>query len=1650
MQPERVMQIDSVGYLLFHVLHVGGPVPTNGEVYIIQQDTKKRKIPDAASVDTQQRISGRDGCTLIEDPCKWSSEQGRSLFNCLFSSVEKHGLIVRAEVLCASSDKPNCYWVRADMALPHRWWDSRHAPLKRNPCMARVFSLLHSPSAALPQPLVADGDLLPPGLPSNPKQPEPFSLAACFAELPSFTKPGSLKQQDIAAFSTTSAQRSLADLPSEVLRIVLGYLPRRDVQAMSQVCCLFRMLTVDRVPGLRLELVPHQWAAVMWMRQREAVPQKTPHPCWRPLSHPVLGRTLWANVATGELDLSAPEPVVDCRGGLFCDEPGLGKTITALALILRTKGTQPLPPEGAVLSYVPDSWGGKRAFYTVKLEDTPSSGTPRGTQRTRPRRRPSLRDPRTLSEAFAAAASEGAAQATSAPLPWAACSGDACSGSPTGPAGTPDTPSVGRLELSTGTQQATAPEDEPGERHTDPVRASEEATGVLVPLVEECEETHARNSDAECPEPNALDAGLGAWSRTPQTLAHVGTLRYVRRPFKDKDCDSRPPSDADRDPPYTLSRSHSPVPVCMTCTGRTSGDAAVRAEDEWQDMQDGSTGQSDSAARTSSGDSTLESTPEMWSKPRDCQTEPQADVDEPHQHPLWSGPVTKGRRTGPNAVTKPTERECLQTPRTHGGGNPSYEVQLTPEQRGKTVVGHASPDRGIEPPCASEEGVSACGGGCVKDEDGNRQKRVRFADAPSCGTAEGGNRVEDADVAPEPEPQRKRVRFAEEPTLEEQGCGAGGNMELDAEEEKEEEGATVWVQCEECHKWRDLPPGYEVQKDAPWFCKAHPDRNQQSCDLPQDDRMQKELLTSVLLECSGFVPASDCAPDPKLREHNERHYCRLLSQDPARVAASRIAKWVLGQEPARLLTPFLVPHQIREAPGWGRMLREFQFTPAPEGQGSRKGKGKSRTPSSTKKGAAAPFRWLQHPSCINLRFDMPALSSALEACAQGHVGEQTVFLSAATLVVIPGTLVSHWIDQLDRHADLSYTVLASDAASSSATPQSLAWDYDLVITTFQRLSNDWNPRKRWASPLMRVHWLRVILDEGHMLGACLSLTNKLAMASALRAERRWVMTGTPTPSRPSSDIAHLQPLLAFLGQSPYGLLRSSWDDAVQRPFQGRLVEGRARLMDLLRRIMLRSSKADLRLPPLSRKVTLLDFEIEHAHSYNALAEVVERNLLLADWGDPSHRESMLALRNSAWASQMLDNMRMSCCVAGAINLRVKEEDVQETLDLIADRLGYSKPAPLGMGPPWVDGSHPLANVEGALRYGAPCEVCGAHARLPCVTPCAHILCLACTSRDKYKCVKCGTAYRMQSVEDPERLQHNPQPKWDVPHELIEWQPSYTQKGAKSVSGGEWSDAWQVTKSSKVAYLMRRLLEIGAIRPFRPSPSPVPAEGNEINENEANDQNGDDVNANEANEQSGDGGGHNQKDENDDQHRDRFVAEKVIVFTQFWQHIRLIMQNLEAHGTVYAVFKRDRKAFEKEEAIYKFQHNPRCGVLLMDSAGAVGLDLSFVPWMILMEPLPDRSLEEQVVARAYRMGAKRPIVVETLVMKGTVEEQILAGTRALRGSVPGTAGGTTWDCVEVTKDPAEKETVAVRNRILSSVHRVEIASLPGQAHSRTYF
>lgn len=84
--------------------------------------------------------------------------------------------------------------------------------------------------------------------------------------------------------------------------------------------------------------------------------------------------------------------------------------------------------------------------------------------------------------------------------------------------------------------------------------------------------------------------------------------------------------------------------------------------------------------------------------------------------------------------------------------------------------------------------------------------------------------------------------------------------------------------------------------------------------------------------------------------------------------------------------------------------------------------------------------------------------------------------------------------------------------------------------------------------------------------------------------------------------------------------------------------------------------------PKSRKACLLHQmwvaraatlgECWRMHTPHACVQTIMRNLLLADWFDEGHRESLLHPKRSKPAAELLTNMRLACSVAGQTNFQV--------------------------------------------------------------------------------------------------------------------------------------------------------------------------------------------------------------------------------------------------------------------------------------------------------------------------------------------------------------------------------------------------------------
>jgi len=610
------------------------------------------------------------------------------------------------------------------------------------------------------------------------------------------------------------------------------------------------------------------------------------------------------------------------------------------------------------------------------------------------------------------------------------------------------------------------------------------------------------------------------------------------------------------------------------------------------------------------------------------------------------------------------------------------------------------------------------------------------------------------------------------------------------------------------------------------------------------------------------------------------------------------------------------------------------------------------------------------------------------------VNMRAAHLACATLVVVPGTLIDHWVEQAARHVAPGTAPLRVLLESQVNDPVELA-RCDMVLTTFERLSV-----AKSDSPLFAIHWLRVVLDEGHALGSN-AITDRHKNACALLAERRWLMTGTPAPEQAGASFAEqasrLKPLLAFLRDPTYGS-SADWKAAIGRllnpghPSHG---EGVARLRACLSRVMARAVKADM--PNLARcrhKVTLLNFEAAHAKSYNELCLFTERALLLADWNDPECPQSLLHPRQAAQCRNTVRNLRLACSVAGTWARQWARVEIDDSRGMQCDvhHPGWKGILPAAhQQPGWRPPSEArLDAAEKAWMSGGTCELCGLALSLVVVTPCSHVLCMDCVQTSAERCAlpSCRMPFAMQVTASGAR----------VPQDCIELQPAIIHS---------WSSSWEKTNSSKVDHVLRGLKAVDepelwaagrarAVRRRHAVAHAVHATRAAAHADLAGDQQltlGQTAKLIDALSKAALAAlvGVESEDRwtSDGSDAHKTPPKKHILYSPFLDHLQLFATHLLDAGIRFAWLVAGCSAEERRAFVGAFKHDPTTTVLLMDEAGEVGHDLSCASNVWLLEPLRDAAREEQVISRAHRLGCLHATVeVETLAMRGTMEESLL--------------------------------------------------------------
>ncbi|PFH55302.1 hypothetical protein XA68_10152 [Ophiocordyceps unilateralis] len=316
-------------------------------------------------------------------------------------------------------------------------------------------------------------------------------------------------------------------------------------------------------------------------------------------------------------------------------------------------------------------------------------------------------------------------------------------------------------------------------------------------------------------------------------------------------------------------------------------------------------------------------------------------------------------------------------------------------------------------------------------------------------------------------------------------------------------------------------------------------------------------------------------------------------------------------------------------------------------------------------------------------------------CVKAKTRTQTIHLSSASIVIAPNNLVAQWKSEIEKHTTgLSLVVLVKNDA---LPPVDELRDYDIVLfsqSRFERID---------LCSFSSVHFKRCIVDEGHKLGnSNLNHQSHLSLAlGSLHVSARWIVTGTPShglfgveaaPDQAGQmasetsmemekkDIQRLGAMASvYLGARPWARTAEAgdewarWDNYLLLPKHNPRSYGRWDcLKSTLNSLIIRHRLAVVSelLPPVDEKIVMLDGSYQDRLSLNIFAMMIIFNSVQSERKDrdyffhPRQRKSLL---------QMVHNLKQTTFFGGSFFSSEEIATAVETAEqfLVEGKVGIS-------------------------------------------------------------------------------------------------------------------------------------------------------------------------------------------------------------------------------------------------------------------------------------------------------------------------------------------------------------------------------------------
>ena len=389
--------------------------------------------------------------------------------------------------------------------------------------------------------------------------------------------------------------------------------------------------------------------------------------------------------------------------------------------------------------------------------------------------------------------------------------------------------------------------------------------------------------------------------------------------------------------------------------------------------------------------------------------------------------------------------------------------------------------------------------------------------------------------------------------------------------------------------------------------------------------------------------------------------------------------------------------------------------------------------------------------------------------------------------------------------------------------------FTIVLTTTQRLTNEWkngtfqdelkteddsslcpfmikDPTTR-ACSLLKIHWTRLIVDEGHAMGRG-KQSSAILFASWISAQRRWVMTGTPTPQTVAqSSLSNMNALFHFLQHDFFGSRFNGdqvWRIAIVRSWNDGHIASFFRLRNLIAMFMIRHTKLDIAELPCPRFTkTFAHLSVQEVKAYNTLVCAVQSNLLLTSMKGKVKglQDSLLHRSQTKFAKEALNNLRLACSGGTRVIPTLTKVAFDETMNLLISH--DADPIEMTI----IENYLHRAVVEEFTS----CMSCGIQLNTMLVTICAHLICTECITTETGSCPVCEAPI---NVDDFQLLQPGMLYEWAWNLENID---STTNTGVAPSDEGNMNASVQGDdRLSAAGHVPMRPGVLPAIRSHRPN------------------------------------------------------------------------------------------------------------------------------------------------------------------------------------------------------------------------------------------